>query len=62
MFSEQHMRANADLLIKMINETNKSRLGKVWFAGESIDNQWKMKLKMLSLAYPTRWTDVPIAR
>ncbi|WP_425017730.1 DUF4113 domain-containing protein [Pantoea agglomerans] len=46
----------------MINETNKSRLGKVWFAGESIDNQWKMKLKMLSLAYPTRWTDVPIAR
>ncbi|WP_192072566.1 DUF4113 domain-containing protein [Pantoea agglomerans] len=62
MFSEQQPLANADLLIKVIDQINKSRLGKVWFAGEGIDNQSNMRRKMLSPAYPTRWVDLPIAQ
>ncbi|MBK4784764.1 MAG: DUF4113 domain-containing protein [Pantoea sp. Pent] len=62
MFSEQQPRANADLLIKVIHQINKSRLGEVWFAGQAIDNHWKMKRKMLSLTYPIRWADLPVAK
>ncbi|EMV0540868.1 DUF4113 domain-containing protein, partial [Salmonella enterica] len=36
--------------------------GKVWFAGRGITPEWQMKQEMLSPAYTTRWSELPIAK
>jgi DNA polymerase V len=46
MFSENQPKANADALMAAALDTiNKSGLGKVWFAGQGVDNPWQMKEK-----------------
>ncbi|ENC6449664.1 DUF4113 domain-containing protein, partial [Escherichia coli] len=32
----------------------------VWFAGRGTAPEWQMKREMLSPAYTTRWTDLPV--
>lgn len=53
MFSRQLPRANADALMSAVDQINKSGLGKVWFAGQGMDNAWQMKREMLSPRYTT---------
>ena len=36
--------------------------GKVWFAGQGIEKSWAMKREMLSPAYTTRYSDLPVAK
>ncbi|NUY44376.1 DUF4113 domain-containing protein [Pantoea brenneri] len=33
----------------------------MWFAGQGISNEWKMKREMLSPAWTTNWKDTPVA-
>ncbi|GLR07914.1 DinB/UmuC family translesion DNA polymerase [Mixta theicola] len=62
MFSEQLPRANADTLMKTLDTINHSGLGKVWFAGQGINNPWQMKREMLSPRYTTCLDELPKAK
>lgn len=62
LFDDTHPRSNSNQLMKVVDGINHSGLGKVWFAGRGIAPEWQMKREMLSPAYTTRWTDLPVAR
>lgn len=48
-------------LMPLINKINKPGSVKLWFAGQGINKAWAMKREMLSPAYTTRVTDLPVA-
>jgi len=62
LFDDIQSRSNSNQLMKVVDGINHSGLGKVWFAGRGIAPEWQMKREMLSPAYTTRWTDLPVAR
>ena len=62
LFDETQPRNNSNQLMKVVDGINHSGLGKVWFAGRGIAPEWQMKREMLSPAYTTRWTDLPVAQ
>lgn len=55
-------RSNNNQLMKVVDGINHSGLGKVWFAGRGIAPEWQMKREMLSPAYTTRWSELPVAK
>lgn len=62
LFDEAPPRPASDQLMKVIDGINQSGLGNIWFAGRGIAPAWQMKREMLSPAYTTRWSDIPVAR
>lgn len=62
LFDELQPRPHSEQLMRVLDGINHSGLGKVWFAGRGIAPEWKMKRDMLSPAYTTRWSDIPVAR
>ncbi|EGZ9041139.1 DUF4113 domain-containing protein, partial [Escherichia coli] len=62
LFDEIQPRKNSEKLMKTLDELNQSGKGKVWFAGRGTAPEWQMKREMLSPAYTTRWTDLPVAQ
>ncbi|MFB0712926.1 translesion error-prone DNA polymerase V subunit UmuC [Buttiauxella noackiae] len=62
LFDENKPRAGSAQLMKALDGINQSGLGDVWFAGQGVNTEWKMKREMLSPAWTTRWDDIPIAR
>lgn len=62
LFDDVKPQARSDELMKALDGINHSGLGKVWFAGQGIDPDWKMKREMLSPAYTTRWKEIPVAK
>ncbi|EEO8835138.1 Y-family DNA polymerase [Salmonella enterica] len=61
LFDEEQPRAQSDELMKVLDRINHSGKGKIWFAGRGIAPEWQMKRNMLSPAYTTRWSDIPVA-
>ncbi|MDJ6798888.1 MULTISPECIES: Y-family DNA polymerase [Salmonella] len=61
LFDEVQPRERSEQLMKVLDGINHSGLGKVWFAGRGIAQEWQMKREMLSPAYTTRWSDIPCA-
>lgn len=61
LFDEARPKPNSDQLMKVIDGINQSGMGNIWFAGRGIAPQWQMKREMLSPAYTTRWSDIPVA-
>lgn len=62
LFDERQPRRNSAQLMKIIDDINHSGLGNVYFAGQGINTEWKMKRDMLSPAWTTCWADIPKAR
>lgn len=62
LFDEDKPRANSAQLMKVLDGINQSGLGSLWFAGQGVNTEWKMKREMLSPAWTTRWSDIPVAR
>ena len=62
LFYEDKPRANSAQLMKVLDGINQSGLGSLWFAGQGVNTEWKMKREMLSPAWTTRWSDIPVAR
>lgn len=58
---EQQSRTDSEQLMNAVDGINNSGLGKVFFAGRGIAQEWQMKREMLSPAYTTRWKDIPVA-
>ncbi|HAG3364604.1 TPA: Y-family DNA polymerase [Salmonella enterica] len=61
LFDEEQPRSQSDELMKVLDRINHSGKGKIWFAGRGIAPEWQMKRDMLSPAYTTRWSDIPVA-
>ncbi|HBC8790732.1 TPA: Y-family DNA polymerase [Citrobacter braakii] len=62
LFDEAQPRVQSEQLMKVLDGINHSGLGKVWFAGRGVSQEWQMKRDMLSPAYTTRWSDIPAAK
>ncbi|MBZ6391837.1 MAG: translesion error-prone DNA polymerase V subunit UmuC [Pantoea dispersa] len=62
LFDEDTPRANSAQLMKVLDGINQSGLGNLWFARQGVNTEWKMKREMLSPAWTTRWSDIPVAR
>lgn len=62
LFDDIQPRGNSNQLMKVLDGINHSGLGKVWFAGRGIAPEWQMKREMLSPAYTTRWSELPVAK
>ena len=61
LFDEIQPRPKSDMLMRLIDGINQSGMGNIWFVGRGIQSQWQMKREMLSPAYTTRWSDIPVA-
>lgn len=62
LFDDAQPRANSAQLMKVLDGINQSGLGSMWFAGQGVNTEWKMRRDMLSPAWTTRWSDIPVAR
>ncbi len=61
LFDECKPRINSEQLMATIDSINQSGKSKIAFIGQGINPEWQMKREMLSPAYTTRVTDIPIA-
>lgn len=52
---------NSENLMRVIDRINSTGIGKIWFGGQGIAKNWKMKREMLSPSYTTNWNDLPSA-
>lgn len=62
LFDEFQPQPNSEALMRVVDGLNQSGKGKLWFAGQGIQKSWAMKREMLSPAYTTRYSDLPVAR
>ncbi|WP_380177524.1 translesion error-prone DNA polymerase V subunit UmuC [Kalamiella sp. sgz302252] len=62
LFAETQPKANSAALMSVIDGLNQSGKGKIWFAGQGIEKSWSMKREMLSPAWTTRYSDLPVAK
>lgn len=62
LFDEKRPHANSEALMKVVDSINQSGKSKLWFAGQGIEKAWAMKREMLSPAYTTRFTDLPVVK
>ena len=62
LFDEYKPQANSEALMRVVDGINQSGKAKLWFAGQGIQKSWAMKREMLSPAYTTRFSDLPVAR
>ncbi|TCL06924.1 translesion error-prone DNA polymerase V subunit UmuC [Sodalis ligni] len=62
LFDEYKPRANSEALMRVLDGINHSGKGKIWFAGQGIQQAWQMKRALLSPAYTTRYADLPIVK
>ena len=60
LFDENKPQANSEALMRVMDGINMSGKGNLWFAGQGVQNTWAMKREMLSPAYTTRATDLPV--
>lgn len=60
LFDENKPHANSEALMRVMDGINLSGKGNLWFAGQGVQNTWAMKREMLSPAYTTRATDLPV--
>lgn len=61
LFDDTQPRSNGNQLMKVVDGITHSGLGRVQFAGRGIAPEWQMKREMLSPAYTTRWSELPVA-
>ena len=65
LFDDLPPRKNSEQLMQLLDSLNHSGKGKIWFAGQGIPDapaDWKMRRDMLSPAWTTRRSDIPVVR
>lgn len=62
LFDAHGPRANSEALMQVVDKINRAGRGTLWFAGQGIEKSWAMKREMLSPAYTTRFSDLPIVK
>ncbi|WP_336715210.1 translesion error-prone DNA polymerase V subunit UmuC [Pantoea ananatis] len=62
LFDEYRPQPNSEALMRVVDGLNQSGKASLFFAGQGIEKSWAMKREMLSPAYTTRFSDLPIVR
>lgn len=62
LFDDLSPRCNSEELMRVVDGINQSGKGRLWFAGQGIQQAWKMKQDLLSPAYTTRYSDLLTVR
>jgi len=62
LFDEYRPQPNSEALMRVVDGLNQSGKASLFFAGQGIEKSWDMKREMLSPAYTTRFSDLPIVR
>ncbi|MGP2486900.1 translesion error-prone DNA polymerase V subunit UmuC [Pantoea ananatis] len=62
LFDEYRPQPNSEALMRVVDGLNQSGKANLFFAGQGIEKSWAMKREMLSPAYTTRFSDLPIVR
>ena len=62
LFDDIAPRADSEALMALMDKLNKQGRGTLYFAGQGIQQSWKMKREMLSQCYTTKLSDVPIVK
>ena len=62
LFDEYKPQPNSEALMRVLDGLNQSGKANLFFAGQGIEKSWAMKREMLSPAYTTRFTDLPVVK
>lgn len=63
LFDDHAPRRNSSQLMQVLDYLNqKNGRGALWFAGQGVQQAWAMKREMLSPAYTTRLSEIPVAK
>ncbi|KTS28110.1 translesion error-prone DNA polymerase V subunit UmuC [Pantoea stewartii] len=62
LFDERPVKPGRNDLMQVIDQIHKAGKGKMWFAGQGTEKRWAMKREMLSPAYTTRISDLPVVK
>lgn len=62
LFDKYQPQANSEALMRVVDGLNQSGKASLFFAGQDIQKSWEMKREMLSPAYTTRFSDLPMAK
>jgi len=62
LFDERSVNPGRNDLMQVIDLIHKEGKGKMWFAGQGTEKRWAMKREMLSPAYTTRLSDLPVVK
>ncbi|MHB9805477.1 translesion error-prone DNA polymerase V subunit UmuC [Pantoea ananatis] len=62
LFDEYRPQPNSEALMRVVDGLNQSGKASLFFAGQGIEKSWAMKREMLSPAYTTRFSDLPIVK
>ena len=60
LFDQHSAQNHTPQLMKAVDALNCSGRAQVWFGGQGINEDWRMKRDHLSPAYTTRWEDIPV--
>ncbi|HEY0209047.1 translesion error-prone DNA polymerase V subunit UmuC [Acerihabitans sp.] len=60
LFDEFKPAANGEALMRVLDGINHSGKGKIWFAGQGIQQAWRMKRALLSPRYTTQYQELPV--
>jgi len=62
LFDEYRPQPNSEALMRVVDGLNQSGKASLFFAGQGIEKSWAMKREMLSPAYTTRFSDLPLVK
>lgn len=63
LFDGPYLEKASDHRLMQLMDTLNTKHGKtLWFASQGLNQAWSMKREMLSPAYTTNWTELPVAR
>ncbi|RAR75111.1 DNA polymerase V [Pantoea ananatis] len=62
LFDEYRPQPNSEALMRVVDGLNQSGKASLFFAGQGVEKSWAMKREMLSPAYTTRFTDLPVVK
>ena len=62
LFDDIAPRADSEALMALMDKLNKQGRGTLYFAGQGIQQSWKMKREMLSPCYTTRLAEIPVVK
>ncbi|WP_210456347.1 translesion error-prone DNA polymerase V subunit UmuC [Pantoea ananatis] len=62
LFDEYRPQPNSEALMRVVDGLNQSGKASLFFAGQGIEKSWSMKREMLSPAYTTKISDLPIVK
>lgn len=62
LFDEYRPQPNSEALMRVVDGLNQSGKASLFFAGQGIEKSWAMKREMLSPAYTTKISDLPIVK